>query len=426
LCASNFTKDCNDNNVCTDDLCDKVKGCNPYFNTKACDDSNACTSNDICKFGDCEGGLVKCDDSNLCTNDACDPKKACIFSNNSVVCDDNSLCTDKDLCKSGFCVGAAVNCDDSNVCSDDSCDKSIGCVNTPNIAACPDADTCTNGEVCKNFKCTVKAVVCDDANPCTTDSCDVNKGCQVKNIADNMDCGGGNKCLNGICSLVSSSCNSLHKANPALPDGLYQIDPDGVGPLPQQQVYCDMTTSGGGWLVCYNHNITNIEEMDQSSPSHMGSQYGVAGILNEFGSDCKTLGHALQPTAIRFTNNNQNHWVQMNNPPDVAHEFFFAGNKAGGVSVNITTWNSGNTSYNRLICTHDCPSFGYNTGNINQIANGTNTGNCFEHNSKNSDSNHHWATWGKCDGSYVEGNVQGAGGPIPDQPRDGWARVMLR
>ena len=60
------------------------------------------------------------------------------------------------------------------------------------------------------------------------------------------------------------------------------------------------------------------------------------------------------------------------------------------------------------------------------MANGTNSGTCFEHNSKNSDSNHHWAIWGNCDGSYVEGSNQGAGGPPPDLPRGGFARVMFR
>ena len=58
--------------------------------------------------------------------------------------------------------------------------------------------------------------------------------------------------------------------------------------------------------------------------------------------------------------------------------------------------------------------------------NATNSGNCFEHNSKNSDSNHHWAMWGKCDGTYIEGPNQGAGGAQPDQPRAGWTSVMLR
>ena len=199
FCAVGIQKDCNDNNLCTDDLCDKVKGCSPTFNSKACDDSNACTGSDICKFGDCEGNVIKCDDGNLCTDDACDPKKGCIVSNNAVICDDNSKCTSGDACKNGKCGGAVVNCDDNNVCSDDSCDNAAGCLHDPNLALCPDSDACTTAEKCAGMNCVKKAVVCDDLNPCTLDTCDAVKGCQVNNVVDGIDCGGGFKCNAGKC-----------------------------------------------------------------------------------------------------------------------------------------------------------------------------------------------------------------------------------
>ena len=55
---------------------------------------------------------------------------------------------------------------------------------------------------------------------------------------------------NGI---VASSCNKY--LNPdagfsysgATGDGVYLIDPDGAGPISAVNVYCDMTTDGGGW-----------------------------------------------------------------------------------------------------------------------------------------------------------------------------------
>ncbi len=200
ICAVGIVKDCNDNNPCTDDLCDKVKGCNPNFNAKACDDANACTKDDICKFGDCEGSSISCNDGNPCTDDACDAKKGCIYSSNSAICDDSSACTTGDACKNSVCGGALVNCDDGNICSDDTCDKKLGCVNAANIALCPDSDACTTAETCKDLKCVKKAVVCDDANECTLDTCDAVKGCQVANVVDKTLCSGGAKwCMSGKC-----------------------------------------------------------------------------------------------------------------------------------------------------------------------------------------------------------------------------------
>ncbi len=201
VCVVGIPKDCNDNNPCTDDLCDIGKGCIPNFNSKACDDSNACTSGDICLFGDCEGKSVKCDDNNLCTNDSCDPKKGCVNLNNSALCQDANECTDKDQCKNGACSGLPLNCDDDNVCTDDSCDSFAGCLHKANNALCPDLNACTTSEQCSAMKCVTKPTVCDDANACTTDSCDAVKGCQAANIADKTDCGGANWCIAGKCVL---------------------------------------------------------------------------------------------------------------------------------------------------------------------------------------------------------------------------------
>jgi hypothetical protein len=43
------------------------------------------------------------------------------------------------------------------------------------------------------------------------------------------------------------SCAYLHQQAPSLPSGTYAVDPDGSGPQPAFDAYCDMTTNGGGW-----------------------------------------------------------------------------------------------------------------------------------------------------------------------------------
>ncbi|MFN8545350.1 MAG: hypothetical protein U0807_14235 [Candidatus Binatia bacterium] len=65
--------DCNDNDPCTDDACDQQSSqCSHTPNTASCDDGNSCTTGDTCAAGSCQGAFVDCDDNNPCTDDLCD------------------------------------------------------------------------------------------------------------------------------------------------------------------------------------------------------------------------------------------------------------------------------------------------------------------------------------------------------------------
>ena len=205
-CVSGAARDCNDNNVCTEDSCETASGCVYADNTRGCDDADFCSTADTCQAGECLGGPASvCDDNNGCTNDSCDPGTGCSYSNNSLACDDGNACTTADTCSAGTCVGGApLDCDDSNACTNDSCDLGSGCFRVNVLGACDDGNACTTGDSCSDGACVGGLPpVCFDDNLCTDDSCEPASGCSFSNngvACDDGDaCTAGDTCSGGEC-----------------------------------------------------------------------------------------------------------------------------------------------------------------------------------------------------------------------------------
>jgi hypothetical protein len=215
-CAPGAPKSCDDGKECTVDKCDTVSGVCSSFNAAngaACDDGDKCTGASACKDGQCAGSSpVTCkDDGNVCTSDACDPLTGCAYAPAAGSCDaDGNVCTDKDACSGGKCVaGNILVCDDKNPCTDDSCDKLKGCLNLANTAKCDDGLLCTEGDTCKDGKCAVNTPKnCSDANDCTDDKCDPVKGCLSANSLKGSECSDGQACSIGDACDGKASCKS--------------------------------------------------------------------------------------------------------------------------------------------------------------------------------------------------------------------------
>ncbi len=155
-----------------------------------CDQANDGTFSCSCRDG-YSGDGYQCTDVDECADASL---------NN---CDANATCTNTDggftcACNSGFS-GDGTACTDVDECADASlnnCDANATCTNTPG-----------------SFTCTCPAAMYGDGTSCS----------------------------------YPTSCKDALDQGVGTTDGVYTIDPDGAGANAPFDVYCDMTTDGGGW-----------------------------------------------------------------------------------------------------------------------------------------------------------------------------------
>ena len=207
-CEQIVAVDCDDDNPCTDDVCEEMLGCTNEYNTLACDDGDACTELDICEEGICAGVLIDCDDDNACTDDSCDSTVGCVFAANAEPCDDGRWCNGTDACADGGC-----SAHQDAPCGDGHCNEGMmACVACNADADCGNVSrgawsTCDYSGTCDEAAKKTRAVMtpkCID-NSCTTVESTETGDCERDR--DGISCGATDTSAYGACSGFSGVCD---------------------------------------------------------------------------------------------------------------------------------------------------------------------------------------------------------------------------
>lgn len=221
--------DCDDNDACTDDVCQVdltclstpnftvgIDCCNPSTGlTTPIDDVNDCT-NDSCNASTgvvthapvAQGSTCDSAGDTECDNpDTCDAVGNCLDNNepNGLACnDEGNDCTD-DVCGGGVCthpsepVGTSCGSSADTDCDNpDTCNASGTCLanNEPNGTSCPDEGSDCTSDVCGSGICThpnlAGGTACGDASVTTCsarDTCDGAGNCDPNDTSAGVSCG---------------------------------------------------------------------------------------------------------------------------------------------------------------------------------------------------------------------------------------------
>lgn len=149
-----------------------------------------------------------------------------------------------------------TNCDE-NCAREETCVCSSGYLKSGDNCVSPNECRCyveeanrvlSEGEMYVNTGCSVRCICKDGALSCNTSyRCSPNAECREQDGLRKCYCNDGYEGDGETCTPLYADCFEAYQAGETN-NGVYTILPAGW-PSPPFEVYCDMTTSGGGWTV---------------------------------------------------------------------------------------------------------------------------------------------------------------------------------
>ncbi len=158
---------CDDANICTTDAFDtSLNDCvHTFADGLACAPADKCVVNAVCSQGVCLGESKDCDDHNMCTEDLCRQTDGeCIHKENPDICDDHNPCT-ADACAAAGCqyedLPSGTPCEDGDLCTTQDACLAGACVGNgqPDGSPCDDNDSCTIDDTCLAGVCTGSSLI---------------------------------------------------------------------------------------------------------------------------------------------------------------------------------------------------------------------------------------------------------------------------
>jgi|GEM_PF-1907402 len=290
---------CDDDNDCTTDTWNAdTEQCDftAVVDGSACDDGDMCTENDTCTAGACVPGEAKtCDDQNSCTDDVCDSATGLCANpvlDDGTTCDDGDLCTTNDTCQNGACTaGEAVTCEASDQCHVAGvCDSATGeCSdpNAPNGTVCDDGNATTGGDNCQNGVCMGLGCTCSTTDACCDGCQPINNGgaCEDDGVSCTEDI-----CDAGICGHVPVQ-GQCYIGGACIADGV--TNPENAC------LYCDTVFSQSDWRNMVNGSACDDgDACTQTDTCFGGACTGSDPVACEAPDQCQEAGSCNSDTGL--------------------------------------------------------------------------------------------------------------------------------